>query len=1339
MGVKGQFFVISTIIIVLAVSSTLAYLLFPYGLSVKEINRVSNSLITAKNFVLTLDEGNSLLSEWEEPLLDNKLEILISNSNSSDVEGLFSVVVELESVIPQSIRVLFDGNIIPSSYHNSISGKELLFFESSIPALSDKLLKVYYSSENVSYKKNDVSDVILFDNSTKSVITRFYTAKIDVNNGGVIESIINERTGNELVGSSNGFFNFNFLSENQDSNNFSLINWDTWKTSISQIVSFNLSNDYDINVEVVYEFFNNHIIIRFVPKSIGSSYKEFSVSVHPNCVHDWTVESSNNSVITSFCSNTSSFINKKTGELLSLYSSSESLAFLTPSRDAWAKDITFIDLTQSALANQEGLLFNFTYDDLTNISSVELVTLIDYGNINSDFGLLFKKYFLDFNSVQDASVLSVKESSFSRTLESTIFLEGASIFTQASFSEGVFEKDVGLFDWYKQFWKVTSFEINERIGVDRVNELVSYSFNDFFTDYFATDKFGVEVPSTVIDFGSYKKIYFLVNVSARSSEQFLVYRANNSLTPIKLGKNNLVMQDDSILFFNDFFDRVNISLVDNTVTDLSVNNSVISGVMNDFSISVNNEFKSLSNNDFQVVNTSVTNNNLFSQVKQVLQLKIDNDIFVESEYSFFNDYFLIKRVFVDNSSFSFIGDNNLFWGSNTTVFPIVNNTNMSKVFYEGAWKDVHCPSPQISIGPSDGEYFSVMYWNVENFFMSSFAKVDDDSDLSNVGFCLGYGYDTRRQRPFWSQMGYYGVAGLEVGFVFGGGSRDYAGNFSKSFYDKFYNPLSIFKVQDYNTYTNHFDNSLKFVVSNDAVFDLVNHPVELDLVGLPGSPGSLQVSNNNELLNSALVNTVFSNFIFNNNVKNFDESTPVKYALYNPVNDEFNVSVEFKGSSNVVVNYSITNPEGFVVELGSYNDSKNFEVSNASSGVYVFEFLSNGTVSARSSFNINSTLTQGCLLADKFGFQFNQLFLFYVPKSSSSLSFDLDSPGTGSIWEYSIFDEDMNYVSSNIFAQGNKVNVVYNFQPLKGGTFFWVSFNYTTPANPISWLTVSLNDGVLNCVGSSLNNWINYYSPKVSVLTFPDLPSSAVLDFNVLTNDYFTQSESFSSDLSWNSVAKSVDSGLLFFDYDDLILRTSSSSNWLSSWKTNSFSGFSNVLIVENGVLRNVVSASSDVFNYFFVNYLNKDFFKVLLTNYSFSNSPLTISLAGEIGGDADFWYKFYGYPEELITGTHSINFEDVKCINDFTFFGKKDSNYVLAIIVPCNSLNVGNDVFEVSSNSLSFNLTMIKDNVFYVKMLEDYNWERVEEFIKSFSSVKKSSSKIVFDWNYYSEDLIIN
>ena len=107
---------------------------------------------------------------------------------------------------------------------------------------------------------------------------------------------------------------------------------------------------------------------------------------------------------------------------------------------------------------------------------------------------------------------------------------------------------------------------------------------------------------------------------------------------------------------------------------------------------------------------------------------------------------------------------------------------MSKVFYEGEWKDLHCPSPQIEAGPSNGEYFSVMYWDEPGFFITSLARVDSETDLADVGFCLGYGYDTRRQRPFWGYNDYCNIAGLDVGLVFGGGSRDFAANFSKDFY-----------------------------------------------------------------------------------------------------------------------------------------------------------------------------------------------------------------------------------------------------------------------------------------------------------------------------------------------------------------------------------------------------------------------------------------------------------------------------------------------------------------------------------------------------------------------------
>jgi hypothetical protein len=1342
MGVKGQFFIISTIIIILAISSTLLYLVFPFGLSVKEMNRASSNLINAKNFLLSLEESQVLFENWEEPMLNNKLTVELSNDETSVMKGLFSLPVNLKTgANPESLRVISDGKLVLHSFETPLSSNDVLFFEVSIPPLQTQVFNVYYPLLNESFKKPESNKNIVFDSSTNTTMTRFYSARVNPANGGVIESLINNLNGNELV-SGGGLFNIDFAGYSQNHANMSVINWRNRKQPASQIVSFNLTNGFNVNVEVVYEFFNEHIRVRYTSKDFMSEHDELGVNVHVACSHNWTAESSNGTVIQNFCSNSSGFTNKKTGEDLALYSSEESLAFLTPERDAWGEGITFIDLTQIAFLNSQGLKFNFSFDDSTNVSSVELIAFIDASRTSSAFSKEFKKVFQEANVSTDEMILSSKEQGFLNTLDATTALAGGSVFIKPAFHESVFLKNTGQTNWFKQSWNVTQLRVREDDYLKRVDEVVSYSFSDYFTDFFVVNSSGARMPSAVVRTGEQATVYFLADVSARGEQEYFIYRANNSLVPLQTGKGNLAVTDDgmNVMFFNDFFNNITLNLEDNTITNLTVNNSVVEGVMNDFRIGVNNILRSLSTGDFEVVDTYMSNNNLFAQVTQFLRLKADNNIRVESTYTFFDDYFVVKRVFIDNSTLSDIRYDHLFWGSNATSFPRFQGENMSDQYYEGVWNP---PSyywdPPITDGPDDDKYFSVMYWDNHNLSMTTVALVDESLDPLDVEFGLAKGGGTSKQMPYWAQSGVFVEVGLEVAVKFDWGSMSGVLNSSESFYEKFSNPLSVNRVLDYADYTNHFDNLMSISVNNLVGSGLVDYPLELGVDGVEGSVTSLRLANNNERVPSQLINSEFSSFVFNKGVKNYDLSTPVSFAFYNPINSEFEVNVDFSGNPNI--NYSIINPAGFVYEKGLFNAPKKFSVVNASPGFYVFQFQSEGGPSARADFNVNSTLTQGCLLSNNFGFSGNRMFLFYAPESSSSLSFDLDSSGAGAVWKYSIYDGDFNYLTGDTFLQGVLTPVVYNFNPSVNGRFFWISFEYTNPSQEINWLTFSLKSGLFSCAGSGVRYWINYHAPDVKVLSYFSVPEDIDLEFNVLTQDYALAAQNYSSQLLWDEAEKKLNNGFLFVDYDNLSFKTVDSVNWLDSWITNKsvvYVNFSNVFALENGSLRKVVSADSGDFRYYFITYEGKDFFKVLLTDYSFDNSLITITLDGMINGTDDYWYKFRGHSEGLITGSHALSFKDVKCDGGYTYFGKKDSYSMLAVVLPCDSLGVSDEVMRVSGNSVSFKISSLKDNFFYVMMHRGYKWDDVEEFMQSLAGVKERSSRIEYDWSYYSDELVI-
>ncbi len=1343
MGVKGQFFVISVIIMMISVSTVMIYLLFPFGLKTQTMYTATDSLIQAKNIVQTMSQANSILSSWSEPLLNNKAAITIYNNGSSDYSGLVGTLVNLGDATPEYGRLYNGNSYIPFSY-DSVPLGYVLFFDSSVPSSGQKTFYFYYPNSTQQGKAPGSPSGIVYSNSTDTVTTRFYTAHINIQKNGIIDSLINDFSGMQMANTTSGLFGFDFAGRSSTDSNLSLIGLRTEASSDSVSVIFNLTDNFNINVQVSYEFFGKYVKARYTFKYITGSFQNVNLLVMPNCLRSWTLESDNGSVIKNYCQSSSSFNNANTGESLALYSPSDSLSFVTPKNYAWASGITFTNLDQNAMPFSSGISIGFSYDDLTSKSSAEIIAMIGPGQTNSSFSSDFKNG-LEMQSSSSITQLSSKEQDFENALETNVLSNGAALNLIPSYHESLFENNNNQQNWFKQAWNITDVKVSESAGINRVNEIVDYTFNNSFTDYLVLDSSGNPVASTAVANGETKTVYFLANVSAKSFSDYSIYTANNSITPINDVSGSFISGDNSSLFFNNFFTSANISLKSSTISNLTIENNTIQGVANDFMIEIDGSPKSASRGDFALENYSSNSNNLFARLSESMILGSNHDVTANSTYTFYNNYIVLKRIFGINTSGNFIGNNNFFWGSNNTDFPVFNSTNMTDYYYDGSWNNVAYvnPNPSQVGGPSNGEYFAVLYWQGEGFYITVAAKTLSSTDLNNLYFGLASGaFTDNKQMPYWAQSGTFNTAGLEVALGFGfENSRGAALNDSELFYEKFANPLIVSKIDSYVGYTNLFDYSENFETNNSLSSMLSNVPLTVKADNVPGTISSLIVSSNNNIVDSQVLSGNLGMLNFTSNIKNFDAGTPVRYALFNPLNQSFNVSLGFSGTLGTYVNYSITDPYNQVISRGSYDSPKTFEVNNSKPGFYTLSLLSTGDYLGSSNFNMNSTLTQGCLLSKNWSFSGNQMFLFYAPPGVSTISFTLSSQSsqTPATWQYTIYDENMNYLSGNQFPQGSDIKVSYSFSPYVNGRFFWVSFSYVQESQQINWLGVNIDSGAIACVGSSLPSWIDYYSPSVNMLFYSDILSGQQ-SFSILDSSSGTLISRNSSDLSWNENSKSAGNSIYSMNYKNLSLSLEGSNNWLSSWVTGSYYNFSDPYILENGPLRNVVSASSGPYRYYFINYRGQDYFKVYVSNYSLSGSSLPISVNGFINGDNnDYWYKFYGYPETQVSGTQSVNYTQISCLNGYTYLGRKDSKSILAVIIPCNELSVSGPAMSVSPDSLYFSLSKIRSNYFYVKAFNGYQWSNVENFINSLNAVSTNSGSITYDYTYSSPAVSIS
>ncbi|PIO00041.1 hypothetical protein COT72_02635 [archaeon CG10_big_fil_rev_8_21_14_0_10_43_11] len=508
-----------------------------------------------------------------------------------------------------------------------------------------------------------------------------------------------------------------------------------------------------------------------------------------------------------------------------------------------------------------------------------------------------------------------------------------------------------------------------------------------------------------------------------------------------------------------------------------------------------------------------------------------------------------------------------------------------------------------------------------------------------------------------------------------------------------------------------------------------------------GTVSSFSVLRATTALPTQVVLNRYANAHFNKGVKNYNETTPVEYYLYNPTARAFNVTIDFAGAG-VELNYSIVNPANEVVATDIITSTTTEHLTGNVSGFYRVIMQSSGGTAERSTLNINTTLTQLCLGSSAFAFTGNQEFFLFIPEQENVLAFTLNSTGSGATHRYVVRDVSGSVIANNTFLQGRETSVSINLAPHPQGKYVWVSLLDDQAPGQISFATIRLDAGAVSCVGSREKEWINRFSPTIRYVTFVSIVNENTYDLmGYSSDDVFVHDTT--ENVTWSSGV--LDNGNLEFSPSPIDFDYKTSNNWIGAWNTsistNVSQSFENVSVVDAGLLQKTVSAQTSVGNksisYYFSTSAKSNAMRVYITNYTISSKPLRVSLSVNANNQTNRFYRYSGIGESEIFRTINVSKENITCQNGYAYAGKKDIQHIFAFVVPCAFLPAKEDVFVITNQTLSVQLSRAREDVFfYVFARDDFSWERVTDFIAEITGLQSDESRIEYDWRYTSPEL---
>lgn len=544
----------------------------------------------------------------------------------------------------------------------------------------------------------------------------------------------------------------------------------------------------------------------------------------------------------------------------------------------------------------------------------------------------------------------------------------------------------------------------------------------------------------------------------------------------------------------------------------------------------------------------------------------------------------------------------------------------------------------------------------------------------------------------------------------------------------------------------HFDyvSNVKLINNNRTYYEYF--PFESSHTLREGSVSSFTISKGNIPQNFETCASNFEHAFFNKNIKNFNSTTPVIYSLYNPTPTDFNVTLIY-GGIGTYVNYSIRNPYGSEIVNGSFTSSVSLNVSANLTGFYDVSLQSSGSWETASSLNINTTLSQMCLNSSKFSFSGNQEFLIFVPNNVEDIIFTLNSTGSGSVYHYSLFNMLGNELVSNTFSQGEEVTITAKVYKYFTDRILRLNLSNSNPAQQISWMSVSLVDGLAQCIGSSERQFINAHSPEVHYMWFVNLFNRNIDDFRILSDDkIFVRNHSES--VFWNASLNESRSNKFSLYFNPANLTVGTYDNWLHNWTSSTDSGssgtFYGLSLFENGSLFKTIRMSSLVddenLNYYFRIFDNSSFIRVVIANYSKKDSPITVSLNLTIDNDDDRWYRYFGSDESEIFEGVLISSENLSCSNGYTFAGKKNDIGIFGIVVPCHLLQASNSTFAINRSEFNVSFSRIPDVIdFYLYADSNNRWTPLYDFLNRLNDLDESERFVEYDWSYSSSEIVID
>jgi len=547
--VKGQFFVITGIIVIITMSAIISYLVLPPGLKVStlEFQRISlNKAYNLKGFLNKVSETFN----WNEIKKSYRLKIEVQEVLNESANRLIKIGFDLRNDTDTNSLMVFapKQKVFQVHWENLTAKQGVLYATLNYTGLANQTINVYYNSlssqDYVIPSEETVNTTSVEKDGTKLIInTPSYLAEVDLNQGGVISSFKSKQNSHEWVGSQ-GFFN---AWNEQESGTTTLSDYSSGPVfGYAKIYAYNFNNPASTPVfsKIEYFFFNDYVMANITIKNSTSTsgLDDLSILFNHACEHNWDYDDVDGGTISDFCSGASTSSASGTGRLWGLFAKTtptEAKVFLTNISD-WG-----FDSSQPS----QGLLEASDVNDFTNItgrgSSSDQVNAIVYLMLGESLNGSKTSNFLlghQFNiHVNDEESVNSKISSALDYLKVSGINEGYSLETSYSTFNEKIEKQVDKDDWSKQQWNRTSINLTNT-GSAVENGVYNFSFSTSSSKDF-------QVPSGTINFAVFDQshvmipwqlswedesaslgnISLLVNLSANANNTFLIYyNADNS-------------------------------------------------------------------------------------------------------------------------------------------------------------------------------------------------------------------------------------------------------------------------------------------------------------------------------------------------------------------------------------------------------------------------------------------------------------------------------------------------------------------------------------------------------------------------------------------------------------------------------------------------------------------------------------------------------------------------------------------------------------------------------------------------------------------------------------------